>query len=162
MKTRKRTIRRKRIIKYVEICAAVLLIAAIVWMLVTAYNPNAPIDKPKPEASAYFAFSDLGAIAQPFNGTTDVVKLKEVDFKLTPIGGNATNVQLDPGGDTALEDYFYPKITNGTAQEIDVKLGKSVESTKEGTTFPIEIHVYCVEAEGYVTLQIPETSIFHL
>jgi hypothetical protein len=162
MKTYRRTLRKKRMVKYAEICAAVLLIALAAWALVIAYNPNAPVEKPKLKSSDYFAFSDLGALGESVNGTDDVVKLKVLYLTVTPIGGNATNVYLDPGAYTELDDYFYPEIMNGTAKSIEVRLGKSLMSTKEGTTFPVEIRIYCNEAEGYITLQIPETSVFGL
>jgi hypothetical protein len=78
---------------------------------------------------------------------------------VTPVGGNATSFHIDPGGNTDPIDYYYPEIKNGTKQTIEVALTSAVQGIKNGTTYPFTIFVYCDEAEGDVTLQIPEGSV---
>ncbi len=149
-------------IKYTEIAAAVLIVAAVVSMLIIFYNPNAPPTQPKVPAKDYFAFSDLGAEYFALNGTDKIIRIKFLYLTLTPVGGNATGLHLEVSGYTKPEDYYYPEITNGTSKPIEVTLQKERQVTKTGTTFPLQIRVYCAESEGYVTLQIPEANVWPL
>ena len=149
-------------IKYAEIAAAVLIVAAAVSILITAYNPNSPPTPPKVPAKDYFTFSDLGAEYEAINGTDKMIKIRFLHLTLTPIGGNATDLHLEVSGYTDPLDYYYPEITNGTSKSIEVTLRSMRLVTKTGTTFPVPIRVYCTESEGYVTLQIPETNVIPL
>jgi hypothetical protein len=159
MKT-KSVLKRKKTIKYVEILLVVLLVVAIASALVIYYNPSLPPEKPKLKATDYFAFTELSAEYESVNGTINVVKLKTIHFAIMPVGGNATEFHVDPGGATDPIDYYYPRIENGTSQVIDVTLVQEVLSTKNGDTYPFKLFVYCAQAEGYVTLKIPQTSMF--
>ncbi len=149
-------------IKYAEIAAAVLTAAAVVSILIVAYNPNSPPTPPKIPAKDYFAFSDLGAEYEAINGTDRMIKIKFLHLTLTPVGGNATGLHLEVSGYTDPLDYYYPEITNGTSISIEVTLQSMRLVTKTGTTFPVPIRVYCKESEGIVTLQIPETNVLPL
>ena len=149
-------------IKYAEIAAAVLIVAAAVSMLIIFYNPNSPPTEPKVPAKDYFAFSDLGAEYLAINGTDKIIKIKFLYLTLTPVGGNATDLHLELSGYTDPLDYYYPEIINGTSKPIEVTLQSMRQVTKTGTTFPLQIRVYCKESEGYVTLQIPEANLFAL
>jgi hypothetical protein len=160
MKAKRSTLRKKRITRYVEIAAIVLMITAIASVAVLTYNPNTPPEKPKLKAVDYFAFSGLGAEYESVANTDRIIKISVVYLTVTPIGGNATSFHIDPGGYTDPLDYWYPEIKNGTSQVMEVQLSQQVSSTKNGTIYPMKIFVYCSEAEGYVTLQIPETSVF--
>jgi hypothetical protein len=81
---------------------------------------------------------------------------------MTPVGGNATNLHLEVGGFTDPLDanLYWPKMLNGTSESVEVSLASERLITKTGTTYPIRIRVYCDEAEGDVTLQIPEDRIY--
>lgn len=160
MKAKRSTLRKKRITRYIEIVAIVLMITAIASVAILVYNPNTSPEKPKLKAVDYFAFSDLGAQYQIVANTDRIIKISVVYLTVTPIEGNATSFHIDPGGYTDPIQYYYPEIKNGTSQAIEVQLSQQVSSTKSGTTYPMKIFVYCAEAEGYVTLQIPETSVF--
>lgn len=152
--------RRKKTIRYVEIAAVVLLIVAVASVAVISYNPSNPAEKPKLKAENYFAFSELGADYESVNGTDKIIKVKTLYLTVTPIGGNATSFHIDPGGNTDPLNYYYPEIMNGTSEQMEVQIQNAVMSSKTGTTFPMKIFVYSAEAEGYVTLQIPETNVF--
>lgn len=163
MKTKRSTLRKKRTVRYVEIAVVVLLVAALVTVAIFFYNPNTPPEKPKLKASDYFAFSDLGAeYESSVANTTQIIKIKNLYLAVTPTGGNATSFHIDPGGNTDPLNYYYPEIKNGTKETIDVILDSDVQSIKNGTSYPFTIKVYSNEAEGYVTLQIPEDSVLPL
>jgi len=111
------------------------------------------------KASDYFIFTDLGASAESFGNSTDVVKLRNLYLTVIPILGNATEFHIDPGGGTDTLQFYEPRIDNGTRHVMEVSLTNAVQSVKNGNTYPVKIFVYCAEAEGYVTLQIPEENV---
>jgi hypothetical protein len=164
MKTYKRTLRKRKTIKYAKILTAILLIAAIASILifVFVYNPNAPAQKPKLPAVDYFVFTELTAEYVPVGNTDKMIKVTFFHLNMTPVGGNATNLHLEVGGYTDPLDanLYWPKIVNGTSESVEVSLVGERLITKTGTTYPIRIRLYCDEAEGYVTLQIPENMVF--
>jgi len=161
MKTYKRSVKRKRILKYVKIGAAAVLIAAVAIAAIIAYNSSAPSKKPKEPASTYFTFSDLGAEFERVGvNVTNVIKVTSVHMVMTPIKGNATSVHIEAGGYTNPADYWYEKMENGTSTIIDVVLQSPIISTKNGTFFPVKMRIYSNEAEGDVILQIPENNTF--
>ena len=162
MKTYKRTLRKRKTIKYAKILTAILLIAAIASILIFVYNPNAPAQKPKLPAVDYFTFTELTAEYDPVDAENKRIKVTFFHLNMTPAGGNATNLHLEVGGYTDPLDanLYWPKIVNGTSESVEVSLVGERLVTKTGTTYPIRIRVYCDEAEGYVTLQIPENMVF--
>jgi len=160
MKQYKRTQRKKRNIKYLEVAAAIVLFVAIVSALVIWYNPNAPPPIPKAPATEYFAFSDIAALAERYANTDKIIRIKQLYFNIIPIGGNATNVHINPFGNTDPINYYWGKITNGTSEAVEIMLNSAVQSVKKGTMFPIRVEIYSDQAEGYVTLEIPEDSVF--
>jgi hypothetical protein len=161
MKTNKRILRKRKTIKYAK-TLAVLLIAAIASILIFTYNPSAPAQKPKLPAVDYFAFTELTAEYVPVGNTDKMIKVTFFHLNMTPVGGNATNLHLEVGGFTDPLDanLYWPRIMNGTSESVEVSLVSERLVTKAGTMYPIEIRVYCEEAEGYVTLQIPEDKVF--
>jgi hypothetical protein len=162
MKRHRSTLTKRKRVKYAEIAAVVLVTVALVWVAVTSLNPSPPPEKPKLKAEDYFTFSDLTAEYEPVGNTSEFIRVKTLHLTVTPIGGNATSFHIDPGGLTNPLDYYYPEIRNGTPQDIEVQLQQAVQITKKGSVYPMKIFVYCSEAEGNVTLQIPETSVFPL
>jgi len=162
MKTYKRTLKKRKIIKYAKILAFLLIAAIASILIVVYYNPNAPAQKPKLPAVDYFVFTELTAEYIPVEGTNKMIKVTFFHLNMTPVGGNATNLHLEVGGYTDPLDanLYWPKMMNGTSESVEVSLVSARLVTKTGTTYPIRIRVYCDEAEGYVTLQIPEDSVF--
>ena len=164
MKVYKKTLRKKKMIRNAEIAGAILIVVAVVAVLILYYNPYSPTTPPKIPATDYFAFSDLGAEYQAVAGTDEVIRIKYLYVRLTPVGGNATNFHLEISGYTDPLDanLYYPLITNGTSEMIEAVLKYPRQTTKTGTTFPLRVRLYCDESEGYVTLQIPETNVYPL
>jgi hypothetical protein len=148
--------------KYSKIVSVVVLIVAIASAAVIYYNPSLPPEKPKPKARDYFVFDDLGAEVESANGTDNIVRIRTFHVRVMPIKGDAISFHIDPGGGTMPEDYWFPEITNGTKQDIQVQFTSPIQSVKNGTTFPIRIKVYCEQTDDidqYVTLQIPQENI---
>ena len=148
MATRRSNLKRKRMMKYIKIAVGVLLIAALVTAAIIMY--------PRPQVSNYFAFSDVEAEYEVSAGaaTTETINIKRLNVTVMPIGGDATNFTINPGGNTDPLDYYYPEIKNGTEQTIEVTLNSPVRSIKKGNTYPFTVFVHCDEVEGNVTLQI--------
>jgi hypothetical protein len=113
----------------------------------------------RPKASDYFIFTDLGAEAESIVNSSDILKLHTLYLTVIPVGGNATEFHIDPGGNTNPVDFYEPRINNGTSHVIEATLTNAIQSIKDGSTYPVKIFVYCVEAEGYVTLHIPEENV---
>lgn len=162
MKTYKRTLRKRKRIKYAKILAVFLTALIVSILIFVYYNPNAPAQKPKLPPEDYFTFTELTAEYVPVDAENKRIKVTFFHINLTPVGGNATNLHLEVGGFTDPLDanLYWPKMMNGTSESVEVSLVSERLVTKTGTTYPIRIRVYCDEAEGYVTLQIPEDSVF--
>jgi len=147
MTTRRSNLKRKKMMKYAEISVVVLLIVALVAVAIVMY--------PRTKASDYFAFSDVEAEYESSVGSaTPTINVQRLNLTVMPIGGDATNFTINPGGNTDPLDYYYSEIKNGTEQTIEVTLNSPVQSIKNGTTYPFTIFVHCDEIEGNVTLQI--------
>ena len=159
MKTRRSNLKRKKMMKYVKIVLAVLFIVVVAAAAVIYYNPSTPSEPPKPEATDFFVFTDLGAEAESVSNSSNILRLQRLYLTVIPVGGNATEFHIDPGGNTDPLESYTPRIDNGTSHVIEATLANAVRSTKNGNTFPVRIFVYCAEAEGYVTLQIPEEYV---
>lgn len=159
MTTRRSKLKRKKMMKYAEIALAVLLIAVVIAAAVIYYNPSTPSEPPKLKAVDFFVFTDLGAEAESIANSSTVLKLQKLYLTVIPIGGNATEFHIDPGGNTDPTEFYEPRIDNGTSHVIEATLTAGVQSTRNGSTYPVKIFVYCAEAEGYVTLQIPEENV---
>jgi hypothetical protein len=160
MKATKRSAKKRKMLKYAEITAAVLLIIAVAATLIIFYNPNPPTVKPKLEATEYFSFSDLGAEYESVTGTNSVIRIKTLYMTLTPVKGNATNVNLFPPGYTDATSTAAFDIENGTSKSFEIPLQSAYQSIKTGTTYPVKIKISSDQAAGYVTLQIPENNTF--
>jgi len=147
MATRRSNLKRKKMMKYAKIAVVVVLIAALITVAIVMY--------PGPKASDYFAFSDVEAEYESLVGrTTDIINVRGLNLTVMPIGGDASNFTINPGGNTDPRDYYYPEIKNGTKQTIRVTLNSTVQSIKFEKTYPFTIFVHCDEIEGNVTLQI--------
>jgi hypothetical protein len=97
------------------------------------------------------------ATAVPDSNT--IIRISLLYFNLTATGGAAHHVVIFAQGMTAPEDYYYDEILNGTTVSLEVQFKYHVQSTKQEAGFPIDIRIYSDEAEGYVTLFIPESNV---
>ncbi len=112
------------------------------------------------KASDYFIFTDMGAEGEDVANSTDVIRLQKIYVTVIPVWSDATEFHIDPGGDTNPLEFYVPRIENGTSHAIEATLQNAIQSTRKGDIYPIKIFVYCAEAEGYVTLQIPKDFVF--
>jgi hypothetical protein len=162
MKTTRKALRKKRIFKYAEIAAVVLTIVIVASLLIIFYNPteNKP---PKAAASDYFVFSNLEALYEAINGTEDIIKMKTISFEMTPVKGNATNLVFNRlTGYTDPLNYYWKILENGTSTAVELQLQTRILATKNGTSFPVKLSIWCDQAEGEVILQVPQENIYVL
>ena len=147
------------------------LIALIGIVIVSLYLQN-PSQSPKYPAKEYFGISDAIALATPADAENKTIKIKQLDFKLTPIMGDAHHVVIIPPGAVEIPDYpYFEEIkTNETiclsesGQEIIFKFSVTVTRSDEGY-YPLTIRLRCDETinsvEGQkVTINISNWIFF--
>jgi len=140
------------------IALSIIVIATILISLVI-YSSRLP-PSPKKAASEYFSFSDFGALARSSaGGSNSTILIEYLGFSITPTGGDAHHAVLFFPGGVDPEDYYYDRIPNGTSIFVEVNFKNYIPSAKQANGYPIKFRIYSDEAEGYVTLVIPESDI---
>jgi hypothetical protein len=148
---KKRSSKTKWIITLVFVAfAAVLTISILMYR---------PVQSPKKTADQYFSFSDVSALGEYVNNSTAQIKIKLLYFNFTAIGGDAHHVAIFGQGLADPGDYYYLKVANETSTLVEMQFQFAVMSAKQEQGYPIEIRIYCDEAEGYVTLYVPESNV---
>lgn len=124
-------------------------------------SKSAPIQV-RQESSKYFAFSDFGAMrdSTAFGGSNTTIKIIELVFTFTPVGGDANEVTVFSEGSVAPTDYFWLHIQNGTATYVDIQYAHGITSTKQANGYPVTFRLFSHEANGDITLVIPEENVF--
>lgn len=136
-------------------------------------SPPPPTPTLKP-AREYFLFTDGFAWAKPLDEENSSIQVYQVGFKITAIGGNATNVHIWPRvGMVDLEETkYFDLILNGTSVEIGAgeitpfsyPASVAPQSEKGENGYPLSFRVASNEAGGqgeggivtvYVTSFIP-------
>jgi hypothetical protein len=142
--------------KWLVAVAFVLFASVLTTSLLMYRGQPSP---PKKTPDQYFSFSNIGAWAT--NVSKTFIKIKVLYFTITATGGDAHHLALFlPGMADPLDNYQYDRATNGTALPVEITFPSEVSSTKKEQGFPINIKLWCDEAEGTVTLYVPETGIF--
>jgi PKD repeat protein len=111
------------------------------------------------ESSKYFAFSEFGAAARTFGGINTTIKIIELTFTFTPVGGDANEVTVFAEGGVAATDYFWLHIQNGTLTYVDIQYEHGITSSKQANGYPVTFRLFSHEANGDITLVIPEGDI---
>lgn len=157
---------RKRSRKSIGVALYILAMATVI--IVTALcqrNPQSSNTTPKKNASEYFVFSDVGAIGEFDPGDPDhtFVKIKQLGFKIKPIGGNATEVKVIPYvGSIPQEDSW---TTDSILLNQGVDVGPFIYPfpylavEKQDSVYPVKFYVWCHEAEGFVNINVTENNI---
>jgi len=124
-------------------------------------SKSAPIQV-KQESSKYFAFSEFGAIrdAASFGGSNTTIKIIELVFTFTPVGGDASEVTVFSEGSIEPTDYFWENIPNGTLTYVDIQYAHGITSRKQANGYPVTFRLFSHEADGDITLVIPEEDVF--
>jgi hypothetical protein len=129
----------------------------IVMVIVSIYQQSQQSIQKKPAADEYFSFPDAYAIATPMDETNSSIKISQIGFNITAVGGNATEVYIRPlqGMIEILEDYIIDNITQGESVPIGpVTYDDPIESTKTSDGWPVFFEIVCQEARGKVTIYV--------
>jgi len=149
------TKRRKSNRKWWLISASIIALAVIITF---AYL-NQPTTGIK-QSSSYFLISDPAAAGRYLAGNSTVV-ISTLGFNFTPIGGDAHNVALFLKGMTPAIEHTFPFVGNGTSTssgEIDIPYSLPVSKYPDG--YHLTIRIRCDEADGNITMVIPEGDMF--
>jgi len=119
------------------------------------------------ESNKYFAFSEFGAVrdATAFGGSNTTIKIIELVFNFTPVGGDANEVTIFSEGGVAPTDYFWLHIPNGTSTFVDIQYEHGITSRKQANGYPVTFRLFSHEPDGDIidgdiTLVIPEEDVF--
>ena len=135
-----------------------LFIAFVVILSISIIVYDAPEPPPKKTPAEYFSFSDVAAFATSVTNST--IRIKILHFMLTATVGDANNLVIfSPGMTDPLDYYHLNDVKNGTTTPIEITFPYDVQSVKEQEGFPIDIRIFSDEAEGKITLYIPEAQV---
>jgi hypothetical protein len=113
---------------------------------------------PKKTPAEYFSFSDVSAFATSVTNST--IRVKLLHFMLTATAGDANHLVIFSPGMTDPADYYHlDDVKNGTTASIEITFPYDVQSVKEQEGFPVDIKIFSDEAEGKITLYIPEAQV---
>jgi hypothetical protein len=136
--------------------AMVVIVSLAVYVRTQQSQQPAP---PKVSAEEYFSFSRGFAVATAADPENNTILIKQADFYITAIGGNATNVNILPlQGMVAREDApHFDKLIQGDVVEVGpISYQYEVSSEKEAEGWPILFEITCNEAEGQVTVNVED------
>ena len=136
-----------------------LLIVSIVIVIVMAASYEGwrgqPSEPERKEAEEYFEIFDAGVDWGELRENDSVLIIYQLHFSLKAVGGNATYVTVNHKGYYLAEPVDLGNMTTGEVRWGQLTIpepGYLVELTDEG--FPIEIPVFCEEAEGNITVYL--------
>ena len=115
-------------------------------------------------ANEYFSFSDVVALAEPQDPHNNSILVSQVGFKITAVGGNATNVLVRAlQGGVPLEDTIcIDEIISGTSVQvgpIEYHFDVLAEWEEGKGWGPLLFQIVCNETEGEVTVYVTEFFI---
>ncbi len=153
---RKRNQTRKRVVT----AGVIMAVIAIAALIVINQRPSAPIVKGDP--TEYFTYTNLGVMLETRAPDNTWIRVKELFFDLTPVKGNATNVHVDPGGNTDPLDanLYWEQIANQTTINVDALLKNGVQINRNAQGYyPYKIHVVSDQADGNVFLNLTSNDL---
>jgi hypothetical protein len=146
---------------------ATVLVAIIIVILLYPTQPQ------KPPAREYFEIFDIVALAEPGDPENNTIRIKQLDFKIKPIGGDAHDLLIIPP--SAVPQEYWPNFEgkvirrnetvslSGSGQEIIFQ--SSVLSVRnENGSYPLTLRIRCDETSDlpkdqkvtiYITKWIP-------
>ena len=139
------------ILSFVVVMSTIIIISALHEL---SLQPSIPPVIKEP-ADEYFSFSESLALAEPLDPENVSIRVSQVGFKITAVGGNATNVLIYPlQGSVPQEDTVsFDKILQGESIGVGpIAYASKVVTEKEENGYPLLFRVTCDEAEGQVTV----------
>lgn len=147
---RKRKAKTKR--KWIALSLFVFTVLIILITISQVRQP--PASKMAPNEC--FEFSDVNALSE--SRTTNTIRIRILFFNMTA-KCDVNHVVLFAQGMADPSDYYWIKITNGTTVQVEITFPNALLSVRQEEGFPVTFRIYSDEAEGKVTLYIPESNI---
>ncbi len=140
---------------------ALLVVAFLIVLSFSLAFYKGPEKPPKKTPDEYFEFSNMWGIAKSVANST--VRFTNLYFDITATGGDAHHIAVITTGMTDPSDYYLLELKNGTIKPIEIAFPYEVQSTRREDVFPIvfpiDLRIFCDEAEGDITLYIPESDL---
>jgi len=141
------------ILLYVTAFAIIIILSAIYQRSIQ------PPPVPKKPANTYFSFSEGFALAEALDPENTSIRISQVGFNITAVGGNATNVHVFPlqGMVSETDSFIIPKLSQGESREVaPITYQTPIVVQKEGNVWPLRFRISCTEAYGNVTINVTE------
>jgi len=145
--------RKRRNIKMFIAAAAIFVVLVSILAYVSSQHAAS-----REDSSQYFILSDPGAMGTSKNNGNMLI-IKQFWFNITAVGGDAHEVTIFTDGMTDPTAYTFDEIKNGTSVysgEISSSNGIPAYRTQGG--YPVKVRIFCTEANGWITLVIPENA----
>ena len=124
----------------------VLPLIALIGIVIVSLHFQKPSQNPKYPAKEYFRISDAIALATPTDAENKTIKIRQLDFKLTPIMGDANHVVIILPGGVETTDYPYFR---------EIKKNETVCLSESGQEIVFKFPVVVTRNdEGYYPLTI--------
>jgi len=141
--------KKRKIRKSIIIFTAFSIFIVVMIVISTLYNQNT---QTKPPAREYFKITDVYALADPQDPENQTILVKMLNFKITPIKGDAHYVSINPGGTVTYDHWPWFK---------EIKCNQTVDLAAAGMEITYPRGLLAKKNEGYaITLRITcsETS----
>jgi hypothetical protein len=164
MMAKKVNVRRKKKRNFGKIIGVVSLVTVMIVIITLSalhqitLQPPPPPPIPKKLASEYFSFSKVLATATAIDETNRSIFIYEVEFYITAVGGNATDMWVLPtqGYVEIQNSPYFSEITQNQSVRVFIEYPNKVFSIRKDEGYPIYFNIICIEAKGKVTLYITE------
>jgi len=139
----------------------------ITLIVISAYRQKPKTPQTRADAKEYFEFTEASALVDKERSIKGgIILIKMLYFNMTPVGGNATNIWVQPlGGNVPQGDWPYKDfLAKNETWEVSIMFRQPVDSEPilDGPYkgyYPIEVDIDCDEAKGIVTLYINPDKI---
>lgn len=133
-------------------------IVIITFSALQQIHPQPP-PVPKKPANEYFSFSGGFALGEAMGSPpyeNDTIRINQVGFNITAVGGNVTNLYIYPReGMVAEEDSVrIDSMTQGESEEVGPVVYTSSVVVQKATGYALHFRIASNEAEGEVTIYV--------
>ena len=113
------------------------------------------------DSSKYFTFSEFGAEGSQMGPTNLTIRILNLWFNFTPVGGDAHFVVIFTEGMTDSTQHTWDDIPNGTSTYSgEIMSGKGMVVVKADGGYAVKVRIRCTEADGWTTIIIPDDLVF--
>jgi hypothetical protein len=130
------------------------MFALLIILIIVSQVRQPPASKKAPNEC--FEFSDVSALSE--SRIANAIRIKVLFFNMTA-KCDVNHVVIFAQGMANPNDYYWIKIANGTTVQVEITFPSALLSVRQEEGFPVTLRIYSDEAEGKVTLYIPESNI---